>query len=257
MGLRERIGRFRKIRWKEEKMKSQEETNSEKEEVDQKYVKLEKELEDQKLKYKNREEELENSLEITKQQIEKWEENKVNDMVNMAFNLSGITIKGLEQVMNCLVDKVNQKQIIINNQTQEIENLKRDTSEKLGKTQRYIDHMKRERLGGTEILRTKLTNWRNYFLDLENDHYEGLKRYNIRIEELQRKLELANRNGRKFETGKIKMNEQNGKQNLKLTNKLRKAEEMIVTTSEQLKSAKEETGELEKVYQEERRNAQK
>merc|ERR1711874_405893 len=104
--LRERIGRFRKIRWKEEKMRSQEETNSEKEEVDQKYVELEKELEDQKLKYRNREEELENSLEITKQQIEKWEENKVNDMVNMAFNLSGITIKGLEQVMNCL-DKVN------------------------------------------------------------------------------------------------------------------------------------------------------
>merc|ERR1711913_263829 len=37
----------------------------------------------------------------------------------------------------------------------------------------------------------------------------------------------------------------------------RKAEQMIATTSEQLKSAKEETGELEKVYQEERRNAQK
>ena len=71
--------------------------------------------------------------------------NKANEMVKMAFNLSGITIKGLEQVMNCLVDKVNQKQIIINNQTQEIENLKRDSSEKLGKTQRYIDHMKRER----------------------------------------------------------------------------------------------------------------
>merc|ERR1711874_259792 len=158
--------------------------------------------EDQKLKYRNREEELENSLETTKQQIEKWEESKVNDMVNMAFNLSGITIKGLERVMNCLVDKVNQKKIIINNQTQEIETLKRDTSEKLGKTQRYIDHMKRERLGGTEVLRTKLKNWRNYFLDLENDHYEGIKRYNIKIEELQRKLEWANRNGRKFETSK-------------------------------------------------------
>merc|ERR1711874_625684 len=143
--LRETIGRFRKIRWKEEKIKSQEEINSEKEVVDQKYIKLEKELEDQKLKYRNREEELENSLEITKQQIEKWEENKVNDMVNMAFNLSGITVKGVEPVMNCLVDKVNQKQIIINNQTQEIEDLKRDSSEKLGKTQRYIDHMKRER----------------------------------------------------------------------------------------------------------------
>ena len=74
--LRERIGRFRKIRWKEQKMGSQEETNSEKEEIDQKYVKLEKELEDQKLKYRNREEELENSLEITKQQIEEWEEIK-------------------------------------------------------------------------------------------------------------------------------------------------------------------------------------
>merc|ERR1711874_735303 len=252
--LRETIGGFGKIRWKEEKIKSQEEINSEKEMVDQKYIRLKKELEDQKLKYRKREEELENSLETTKQQIEKWEESKANDMVNMAFNLSGITIKGLEQVMNCLVDKVNQKQIIINNQTQEIENLKRDTSEKLGKTQRYIDHMKRERLGGTEILRTKLTNWRNYFLDLENDHYEGLKRYNIKIEELQRKLEWANRNGRKFETSKSKMSEQNGRQNLELTNKFRKAEEMIDTTSEQLKSAKEETGELEKVYQEERRN---
>merc|ERR1711874_470656 len=42
--LRGRIGRFRKIRWKEEKMRSQEETNSEKEEIDQKYVKLENEL---------------------------------------------------------------------------------------------------------------------------------------------------------------------------------------------------------------------
>merc|ERR1711874_897248 len=113
--------------------------------------------------------------------------------VNMAFNLSGITIKGIEQVMNCLVDIINQKQIIINNKTQENENLKRDTSEKWGKTQRYIDHMKRERLGATEVLRTKLTNWRNYFLDLENDHYEGIKRYNIKIKELQRKLEWANR----------------------------------------------------------------
>merc|ERR1711874_413699 len=114
----------------------------------------------QKLKYRKREEELEKSLETTKQQIEKWEESKANDMVNMAFNLSGITTKGIEQVMNCLVDIINQKQIIINNKTQENENLKRDTSEKWGKTQRYIVHMKRERLGATEVLRTKLTNWR-------------------------------------------------------------------------------------------------
>ena len=99
-------------------------------------------------------------------------------------------------------------------------------------------------------------NWKNYFLDLENDHYEGLKMYNFRIEELQRKLEWANKNGRNFETGNIKINEGKGKQNLELRNKLRKAEE-IATTSEKLKSAKEETGELEKVYQEERRNAQK
>merc|ERR1711913_44537 len=42
--LRETIGRFRKIRWKEEKIKSQEEINSEKEMVDQKCVRLEKEL---------------------------------------------------------------------------------------------------------------------------------------------------------------------------------------------------------------------
>merc|ERR1711874_134325 len=115
----------------------------------------------------------------------------------------------------------------------------------------------RERLGGTKVLRTKLVNWKNYFWDLENDHYEGLKMYNIRIEELQRKLEWANKSGRNFETGSIKINEGKGKRNLELRNKLRKAEEEIATTSEKFKSAKEETGELEKVYQEERRNAQK
>ena len=82
---------------------------------------------------------------MAKQQIEKWEENKANVMVKMAFNVSGITIKGLEPVMNCLVEKVNQKQNIINKQTQEIENLERESSEMLGKTQRYIHHMKRER----------------------------------------------------------------------------------------------------------------
>ena len=47
--------------------------------------------------------------------------------------------------MNCLIEKVNQKQNIINKQTEEIENLKRESSENFGKTQRYIDHMKRER----------------------------------------------------------------------------------------------------------------
>jgi len=53
--------------------------------------------------------------------------------------------------------------------------------------------------------------------------------YNFRIEELQRKLEWANKNGRNFETGNIKINEQKGKQNLELTNKLRKAEQVIAT----------------------------
>ena len=56
--LRERICRFKKIRWKEQKMKSQERTNSVKEEMDEKYIKLEKELEDQKIKYRDRENEL-------------------------------------------------------------------------------------------------------------------------------------------------------------------------------------------------------
>jgi len=85
-------------------MESQEEIKSEKEEIYQKYVKLEKELEDQKLKYRDREKELENALEITRQQIENWEQNKAKEMVKMAFNVSGITIKGLEPVMNCLVE---------------------------------------------------------------------------------------------------------------------------------------------------------
>jgi len=178
-------------------------------------------------------------------------------MVKMAFNVSGIIIRGLEPVMNCLVGEVNQKQNIINKQSEEIENLKRESSENFGKPQRYIDHMKRERHGGTEVLRTKLLNWKNYILDLENDHYEGLKIYNIRIEELQRKLDWLHRNGRKFKTGNIKRNEEKGKENLELRNKLRKAEEEIATTSEQLISAKEERGELGKIYQEERTNAEK
>ena len=52
-------------------------------------------MKDQSRKYIDREKELENSVEITKQQIEKWEQNKANDMVKMAFNVSGITIRGL------------------------------------------------------------------------------------------------------------------------------------------------------------------
>merc|ERR1712179_451336 len=164
--LRERLGRFKKRRWRDNNVETKENTDSENYLMNEKYIKIEKELEQQKLKYRDREREFENSLEITKQQILKWEENRANDMVKMAFNVSGITIEGLEPVMNSLCDKINQKQDIINKKTQEMENLKRESSEKLGKTQRFIDHMKRERLEGTEALRTKLVNWKNYFLDL-------------------------------------------------------------------------------------------
>ena len=59
-----------------------------------------------------------------------------------------------------------------------------------------------------------------------------------------------------MENGEIKINQEEGKENLELRNKLRKAEEEIATTSEKLISAKEERGELGKVYQEERRNAE-
>ena len=77
-------------------------------------------------------------------------------MLSIAFKVSGIIFKGLEPVMNCLIDKVNTKQGVINKQTEEIENLKRESSEKIGKTQRYIDHVKREKYEGAQVLRIKL-----------------------------------------------------------------------------------------------------
>merc|ERR1712179_897605 len=126
-----------------------------------------------------------------------------------------------------------------------------------GKTQRFIDHMKRERLGGTEALRTKLVNWKNYFLDLENDHYAGLKMYNTKIEELQRKLKWEKEYGRNSETSNFKTKEVKDRENLELRNKLKNAEEQIAITSVKFISAKEEIGELGNVYQEERRNVGK
>ena len=255
--LRERLGRFKKRRWRDNSVEMKENTDSENYQMNEKYIKIEKELEQQKLKYRDREREFENSLEITKQQILKWEENRANDMVKMAFNVSGITIEGLEPVMNSLCDKINQKQDIINKKTQEMENLKIENSEKLGKTQRFIDHIKRERLEGTEVLRTKLVNWKNYFLDLENDHYAGLQMYNTKIEELQRKLKWEKKYGRNSETSNIKTKEVKDRENLELRNKLKNAEEQMAITSEKLISAKEEIGELGNVYQEERRNVGK
>ena len=46
-------------------------------------------------------------------------------------------------------------------------------------------------------------------MDLENDHYEGLKIFNSRIGQLQEKLEWSNRNGRKLinEDGKVNQEE--------------------------------------------------
>merc|ERR1711909_193624 len=219
--LRERLGRFKKRRWRDNSVEMKENTDSENYQMNEKYIKIENELEQQKLKYRDREREFENSLEITKQQILKWEENRANDMVKMAFDVSGITIEGLEPVMNSLCDKINQKQDIINKKTQEMENLKIETSEKLGKTQRFIDHIKRERLEGTEVLRTKLVNWKNYFLDLENDHYAGLQMYNTKIEELQRKLKWEKKYGRNSETSNIKTKEVKDRENLELRNKLK------------------------------------
>ena len=55
-------------------------------------------------------------MEKVKQQVENWEQTKANDMLSIAFKVSGITIKGLEPVINCLIDKVNTKQGVINKQ---------------------------------------------------------------------------------------------------------------------------------------------
>ena len=170
-------------------------------------VSLKNEIKDLKTKYLEREKEFENSLVKVKQQVENWEKTKANDMLSIAFKVSGITIKGLEPLINCLIDKLNAKQDVINRKTEEIENLKRESSEKLGKTQRYIDHMKREKYGGAQVLRTKLLNWKNYFVDLEMDHYEGLKICNNKIWELQDELEWSKKNGRKIKAGEGKMNQ--------------------------------------------------
>ena len=67
--LRERLGRFKKISWRDNNVGRKENTNSEKYLMNEKYIKLEKELEEQKLKYRDRERELENSLEITKKKM--------------------------------------------------------------------------------------------------------------------------------------------------------------------------------------------
>ena len=146
---------------------------------------------------------------------------------------------------------------MINNHAEEIENLKREGTEKLGKTQRYIDHMKREKYEGAKVLRTKLLNWKNYFLDLENDYYEGLRICNNKIWDLKQSLECSDKNGRKIENAGSKINQEDRREVLQLRNKLRKIEEEFNIASEKLRSAKEERVELEKVYNEEKRNAVK
>ena len=115
--------------------------------------------------------------------------------------------------------------------------------------------MKREKYGGAQVLRTKLLNWKNYFLDLEMDHYEGLKICNNKIWELQDELEWSKKNGRNIETGEGKMNQQE-REVLQLRNRLRKIEEDFKITSEKLESKKEERVELGRVYNHEKRNAE-
>ena len=115
--LKEKLGKFKKTRWEDE-IKSRKE-------VDEKCVSLENEIKNLKEKYLEREKEFENSLVKVKQQVENWEERKANDMLSIAFKVSGITIKGLEPLINCLIDKVNVKQDVINRKTEEIENLRR------------------------------------------------------------------------------------------------------------------------------------
>ena len=117
--------------------------------------------------------------------------------------------------------------------------------------------MKRERYGGAQVLRIKLLNWKKYFLDLENDHYEGLRICNNKIWELKKSLEWSNKDGRKIGTAGRKISQEDSREILELKSKIRNIEKEFKMAKEKLRSEKEERGELIRVYNEEKRNAEK
>ena len=73
--LKDKLGRSKKIRFEEDGYGK---------ERSDKCAKLEEELRDMKIKYSDREKDLETSVEMAKQQIQDWEEKKVNEMVSIA-----------------------------------------------------------------------------------------------------------------------------------------------------------------------------
>ena len=94
-------------------------------------------------------------------------------------------------------------------------------------------------------------------MDLENDHYEGLKIYNDKIWELRKLLELSDKKGRKIENAGSGISKEDRREMLRLKNRLRRMEEEFNIASGKLKSEREDRVELENVYNEEKRNGEK
>ena len=199
--MKDKLLKSKKLRWLDEDVQK----------YKKKYCEIEGEFKDLKDRYNEKQVESDKNVEETKNLVKKWNEKTLNGILQTGIVVANITFNGLIPIISKVIDKLNEKGEELYEKELQLEDLKQKSSELLTKRQKYINHLKREDEEEERVLRIKLKNWRNFYGDLEKDHYEGMNRYRNKIKFLGEKCyklsECLEKNLNKMEVNEGEMKE--------------------------------------------------